>query len=53
MTALDTINARFGKGTAHVTSTGQERPTREWGMREERRTPHYTTCIDDIPLGRA
>ena len=53
MLAMDMVNARFGKGSIHVGSTGQERPTREWGMRQERRTPHYTTCLDDIPIARA
>ncbi|MBF5006821.1 Y-family DNA polymerase [Diaphorobacter caeni] len=53
MSALDAVNARFGKGSIHVAATGQERPAREWGMKQERRTPHYTTCIDDIPIARA
>ena len=53
MSAMDAVNQRFGKGSIHVGSTGQERPTREWGMRQERRTPHYTTCLDDIPIARA
>ncbi|WP_371747717.1 DUF4113 domain-containing protein [Diaphorobacter sp. HDW4B] len=22
-------------------------------MRQERRTPHYTTCLDDIPVAQA
>ncbi|QIL73194.1 DUF4113 domain-containing protein [Diaphorobacter sp. HDW4B] len=31
MSAMDAVNQRFGKGSIHVGSTGQERPTREWG----------------------
>ncbi|SFF14565.1 Y-family DNA polymerase [Paracidovorax wautersii] len=53
MTALDTINARYGKGTLHVGATGIEGATREWGMRQERRTPRYTTRIDELALVRA
>ena len=53
MSAVDAVNHRFGKGSIHVASTGQDRPAREWGMKQERRTPHYTTCIADIPVARA
>lgn len=53
MSAMDTINERFGKGTVHVASTGQSRPTQSWGMRQERRTPRYTTEISEVPLARA
>lgn len=53
MSALDLINARYGKGSLHVGSTGQDRPKRDWGMRQERRTPQYTTCLADIPIVRA
>ena len=53
MNAVDAVNNRFGKWSIHVASTGHERPAREWGMKQERRTPHYTTCIDDIPTARA
>ncbi|MFI5444302.1 Y-family DNA polymerase [Polaromonas sp. UC242_47] len=53
MTAMDTLNGRFGKGTLHVASTGVEGPCREWGMRQERRTPHYTTSWNDMPVARA
>lgn len=53
MSALDSVNKRFGKGAIHVASTGQERPVREWGMRQERRTPQYTTSLADIPIARA
>ena len=53
MTALDAVNARFGKGSVHVASSGQERPVKDWGMRQERRTPQYTTMLSDIPIVRA
>jgi hypothetical protein len=41
--ALDCLNDRYGKGTVHVASTGSVGPAREWGMRQERRMPGYTT----------
>jgi DNA polymerase V len=53
MSALDAINGRYGKGAIHVGSTGQEKPERQWAMRQLRRTPHYTTSLDDVPLVRA
>ncbi|EPD42973.1 DNA polymerase V [Delftia acidovorans CCUG 274B] len=53
MSAVDAINSRFGKGTVHVASTGQQQPNKSWDMRQERRTPRYTTEISEIPLVRA
>lgn len=53
MSAMDAINRRYGKGAIHVGSTGQEKPERPWAMRQLRRTPLYTTSLDDVPLVRA
>ena len=54
MEAMDKVNKRFGKGTVHVASTGvPEQDESGWRMRQERRTPRYTTKIDDIPIARA
>ncbi|MNT48572.1 DNA polymerase V subunit UmuC [compost metagenome] len=53
MTAVDSINGRYGKGTVHVASTGATEKVREWGMRQERRTPQYTTRWEDVPVARA
>lgn len=53
MKVMDGLNNRFGKGTLHVASSGLDDAHREWGMRQERRTPHYTTKIEDIPIARA
>lgn len=54
MEAMDSVNARFGKGTVHVASTGvPEQDESGWRMRQERRTPRYTTNIDEIPIARA
>ena len=53
MGALDAINRRYGKGTLHVASTGATQAQQAWAMRQERRTPHYTTRLQDVPLARA
>ena len=54
MEAMDRVNARFGKGTVHVASTGvPEQDESGWRMRQERRTPRYTTKLDEIPIARA
>lgn len=54
MEAMDRVNNRYGKGTVHVASTG--RPDQDesgWRMRQERRTPRYTTQLDEIPIVRS
>lgn len=52
MSAMDAINNRYGKGTVHVASTGLCDTSQTWGMRQERRTPQYTTRVSDIPTVR-
>ena len=53
MAALDTLNGRYGKGTVHPASTGGSSRFKEWGMKQERRTPQYTTRWADVPIARA
>lgn len=53
MVALDTLNQRFGKGTVHSGSTGGTNKGKDWGMKQERRTPQYTTRWEDVPVARA
>ena len=53
MSALDTINQRFGKGTMKIASAGLTGDRRVWSMKQERRTPGYTTCVADMPVARA
>ena len=48
MQVLDTLNARFGAGTLQLGSSLQG--TQAWAMRQEKRTPHYTTRLSDIPV---
>ena len=47
MVALDTLNGRYGKGTVHSASTGGTNKGKDWGMKQERRTPQYTTRWED------
>jgi len=53
MGALDLINRRYGRGTVLVASTGLEGDRRRWAMKQERRTPQYTTRWEDMPVVRA
>lgn len=53
MQALDVLNGRYGKGTVHMASAGVDDARRAWGMRQERRTPQYTTRWDEVPVVRA
>ena len=53
MTALDVVNQRFGKGTLHMASAGMAGDKRLWSMKQERRTPCYTTRWEDILEVRA
>ncbi|MEJ6002601.1 translesion error-prone DNA polymerase V subunit UmuC [Paucibacter soli] len=53
MSAMDQVNARYGRGSLHVASTGVSQEKATWSMRQERRTPRYTTCLNEIPIARA
>lgn len=52
-TALDAVNDRYGRGTLHPASAGLGGDRRGWTMKQEWRTPHYTTNWDHLPLARA
>ena len=53
MSAMDSLNDRFGKGAVHLGGTGGTKAQRDWDMRQERKTPQYTTRFADIPIARA
>jgi DNA polymerase V len=53
MRALDGLNQRYGKGSVLMASAGLAGSKRVWSMKQERRTPGYTTSWDDVPLARA
>jgi DNA polymerase V len=47
MQALDGLNQRFGRGAVTVSTQGAYK---EWQMRQERQSPNYTTCWEDVPV---
>lgn len=53
MTALDGLNQRYGRGTLMMASAGLGGGRRVWTMKQERRTPRYTTCLEEMPVARA
>jgi DNA polymerase V len=53
MSALDGLNDRYGRGTLLMASAGLAGDKRLWAMKQERRTPGYTTRWEDMPVARA
>ena len=53
MSAMDDLNQRYGRGTVQMASAGLAGDRRVWTMKQERRTPGYTTCWADMPVARA
>ena len=53
MSTLDELNNRYGRGTVLMASAGLAGNRRAWSMKQERRTPGYTTCWDDLVVARA
>ncbi len=53
MQAMDALNQRYGRGALLLASAGLGGTHRIWSMKQERRTPQYTTCWKDIPTARA
>ena len=47
MQALDHLNARYGRGAVKVSTQGAYQG---WQMRQERKSPNYTTDWDDVPV---
>ena len=53
MQALDAVNQRFGRNTVTLASAGLASEEQQWTMKQERRTPGYTTDWDGLALVRA
>jgi DNA polymerase V len=53
MSTLDGLNQRYGRGTVLLASAGLAGDHRIWSMKQERRTPGYTTCWNDMATARA
>jgi DNA polymerase V len=47
MDALDGLNKKFGRGTVKVSTQGAHKG---WQMRQEHKSPSYTTDWDDVPI---
>jgi DNA polymerase V len=47
MEALDNLNARYGRGSVKVSTQGAYSG---WQMKQERKSPNYTTSLDYVPL---
>jgi DNA polymerase V len=47
MQALDHLNARYGRGAVKVSTQGAYAG---WQMKQERKSPNYTTSWTDVPL---
>jgi DNA polymerase V len=58
MGAMDTLNSRYGRGTVKLASGGTEHghglhpgaTQPGWKMKQERRTPRYTTHWDELAV---
>ena len=53
MQVLDGVNRRYGRGTVQLGSARLGGSERSWTMRQERRTPGYTTDWEGLALVRA
>jgi DNA polymerase V len=53
MSTVDRLNSRYGRGTVLNASAGLAGDKRLWSMKQNRRTPRYTTRWEDIPVARA
>jgi DNA polymerase V len=49
ISALDTINKKYGRGTAFMAAQGIRKP---WVMRQNFKSPAYTTQWSDLPVVR-
>lgn len=53
MAAMDVINDRYGRGALTLASAGTAREARSWVMKQDLKTPDYTTRWTDLPCARA
>ena len=53
MSTIDGLNDRYGRGTVQLASAGLSGDRRAWSMKQERRTPRYTTRWEEMPIVRA
>jgi len=52
MTALDSVNKRYGSGTLRFGAEGPSQGQADWHMRQDRRSPRMTTYWAELPKAR-
>jgi len=53
MGTVDALNRRFGRGAVGVASAAKQVGSQSHAGRQERRSPRYTTRLDEIPVAKA
>ena len=53
MGAIDALNRRFGRGAVSVASAARQGSCNGYPAKQERRSPRYTTRLEEIPTARA
>jgi DNA polymerase V len=53
MQTLDGVNKRYGRGTLKLASAGTQTQYHAWQMRQERKSPGYTTDWSELRIVRA
>ena len=53
MSAMDTLNHRFGHNTIRIGVAGVLQEHKTWGMHQERLTSQYTTKWSELPIVRS
>jgi DNA polymerase V len=53
MEVLDGLNRKFGRETVSVASAAHQAANTSHAAKQERRSPRYTTRLDEIPVARA
>lgn len=51
MRAVDAVNRKWGRGTVRFAAVGERRPS--WRMRQDHRSPRYTTRWEEVPVANA
>ena len=52
----DVLNRRFGRDSVRVgsaTLASHDADVRSWATKQERRSPRFTTCWDEMPVVKA
>jgi DNA polymerase V len=50
MRTMDAVNRRFGRGALTPAATTYQRP---WGLKQDMRSPRWTTSLTEVPIAKA